>query len=136
MLLNFLTKYANGAICAATGYYPSSSFAENGGMWVGPGTSDWEDYSTWISGALVGSESEKIRAQTAQVNINYYVNDSENWTKFVDTPFAGSADIRNVVTSGPGYVFLETYGTKGNVASIIDGALNALYASLADYVKK
>jgi len=136
MLLKFLTKYANGAICAATGYYPSSSFAEQGGMWVGEGASNYEDYSTWIDGALLGSESERIRAQTAQVNINYYVNDDENWTKFVDTPFAGSADIRTTVASGPGYVFLETYGTKGNGASIIDGALNALYSTLTDYVKR
>lgn len=135
MLVKFLSKYANGAICALTGYYPSSPFAENGGMWAGGSMEDWEDYATWVEGALVGSSAEKIRAQTAEVNIEHYVKDSENWTKFVDVPFAGSADIRDTVSSGPGYVFYETYGTKGNVQSVIDGALNALYDKLRDYVK-
>lgn len=136
MLLKFLSKYANGALCALTGYYPASPYAELGGMWNGGNNEDWDDYATWVDNAKVGSSAESIRAQTAQVNLDYYVNTAEQWTKFVDTPFAGSADIRNVVSSGPGYIFYEQKGTKGNVQSIISASLDALYGSLQDYVKR
>lgn len=135
MLLKFLSKYANGALCAQTGYYPASPFAEEGGMWVGGESESFDDYVTWLQNAKVGSSAEKIKAQTAQVNLDYYVNADEHWTKFVDTPFAGSADIRNEVASGPGWVFYEQKGTKGNVESVIKASLDALYERLKDYVK-
>ncbi|MDR0934834.1 MAG: extracellular solute-binding protein [Erysipelotrichaceae bacterium] len=136
-LVKFLSKYANGYICSATGYYPSSPFAEQGGMWVGDGVEEYSDYATWAeeAGQPGATMSEQIRSQTAKVNIDHYVNESENWTKFVDTPFAGSADIRTSVAAGPGYIFYETYGTKGNISSVIDGALNQLYITLSSYVK-
>lgn len=138
MLVKFLSKYANGYISSATGYYPASPFAEQGGMWVGGNVDEYSDYETWVvdASASTASSAEQIRSQTARVNTEYYVKPSENWTKFVDVPFAGSADIRESVKSGPGYIFYEEFGTKGNVSSIIDGALDKLYDILRDYVKR
>ena len=129
-LLKFLTKYANGYICASTGYFPSCPYAENGNLWVGGNVEEYVDYATWIEDSQnpLASMSEKVRAQTANVNIDHYIKDSENWTKFVDQPFPGSADIRTQVAAIPGWVFYNTYNPQA--------AINKMYEILSDYVKK
>ena len=129
MLLKFLTKYANGYICQRTGYYPASSYAENGGMWKGADPEEYNDYKTWIDDALIGgSITEGIKAQTAQINLDYYVKESENWTKFVDQPFPGSASIRTEVANAPKYVFIDGMTPQQ--------AIDAVLARLGDYIKK
>ena len=128
-LLKFLTKYANGYICSETGYYPSSAYAENGGMWVGGNVEEYVNYVEWIEASEnpIASSTEKIRAQTAQVNLDYYINPAQGWHKFVDQPFPGSADVRNAVAAIPGWVFYDEYTPQG--------AIDKIYSSLRDYVK-
>ncbi len=127
LLVKFLTKYANGYLCAATGYYPSSPYAENGGMWQGA-TEDYVDYATFIEeGASSINVSEQIKAQTAKINTDYYVKDSENWTKFVDQPFPGSASIRTQVANVPKFIFIDKMTPQN--------AINAVLERLQDYIK-
>ena len=128
MLIKFLTKYANGYICAATGYYPSCSYAETGGMWQGA-SEDYVDYATFmIEGATSINTSERIKAQTAAINTNYYVKASENWTKFVDQPFPGSASIRTEVANIPKFLLIDNMEPQA--------AINAALQRLQDYIKK
>ena len=129
MLLKFLTKYANGYICQATGYYPSSPYAELGGMWKGFDPEVYVDYATWLEDTEAsGNVAEEIKAQTARVNLDYYVKDSEHWTKFVDQPFPGSASIRTEVANGPKYVFIDGMTPQQ--------AIDKLLERLGDYIKK
>ena len=129
MLLKFLTKYANGYICQATGYYPASAYAENGGLWKGADPEDYVDYKTWLDDTEESSNtSELIKAQTAKINIDYYVKASEQWTKFVDQPFPGSASIRVEVANAPKYVFIDGKTPRQ--------ALDAVLERLGDYIKK
>lgn len=128
LLVKFLTKYANGYLCAATGYYPSCSYAENGGMWKGD-IEEYIDYATFMEeGKTSINTTEKIKAQTAAINTEYYVKDSENWTKFVDQPFPGSASIRTQVANVPKFLFID----KMNPQQAIDAVLERLQ----DYIKK
>ena len=128
MLIKFLTKYANGYICAATGYYPSCSYAETGGMWQGA-SEDYVDYATFmLEGATSINTSERIKAQTAAINTNYYVKASENWTKFVDQPFPGSASIRTEVANIPKFLLIDNMEPQA--------AINAALQRLQDYIKK
>ena len=69
-----------------------------------------------------------IRAETADINLEYYTKDSEKWIKFVDPPFAGSATIRNEVASITPWVFT---GQR-----TIDAAIKEIYAKLSEYVRK
>ncbi len=129
MLVKFLTKYANGYLCAATGYYPASPYAENGGMWEGD-TEEYVDYKTWVeetNSNPFASTSEKIKAQTASVNTDYYVKATENWTKFVDQPFPGSAKIRNEVANIPKYILIDGMTPQQ--------AIDAVLERLGDYIK-
>lgn len=134
-LLKFLTKYANGAFCAATGYYPSCPYAEkagdNGvsGMWEGYSEDDFTDYSTWLQDSLDSlNQTDNMRAQTAQVNLDSYVDEASNWTKFVDQPFSGSADVRTAVAAIVPWVLT---GEKTP-----QQAIDTIYAQLSDYVRK
>lgn len=133
-LIKFLSKYANGAFCAESGYYPSCAYAEiagadgHSGMWANAGD-DFDDYATWLSEAQESMNSAtRIRAQTAEVNLNHYVNADEHWIKFVDAPFSGSAQIRNEVAAITPWVFRGEYTPQG--------AIDAIYAKLSTYVRK
>ena len=127
LLVKFLTKYANGYLCAATGYYPASPYAENGGMWEGA-TEDYVDYATFIQdGATSINVSEQIKAQTAKINTDYYVKEGEGWTKFVDQPFPGSASIRTQVANIPKFIFIDKMTPQA--------AINAVLERLQDYIK-
>ena len=132
-LIKFLSKYANGYFTQKTGYYPTCAYAEKeGGMWanIDPQSEFYgEDYSSWLEEARESiSTTDLIRAETADVNLNYYIKDSENWIKFVDAPFSGSADIREKVASIPPWVFT---GSKTP-----DEAIKEIYAQMSDYVRK
>ena len=131
-LVKFLSKYANGYFCSQTGYYPTCAYAEKeGGMWANmdpKGIFDGEDYSSWLEQAKESlSTTDKIRAETADVNLNYYIKDTERWTKFVDAPFSGSADIRNAVASIAPWVF--------SGQRTIDAAIREIYSTKSDYVR-
>ena len=136
-LIKFLSKYANGYFCSQTGYYPSCPYAEKAGtdgkagMWANYDADLYEDgdYATWLAEAKESlSTTDIIRAETADINLEYYTKDSENWIKFVDPPFAGSATIRNEVASITPWVFT---GQR-----TIDAAIKEIYAKLSEYVRK
>ena len=128
MLLKFLTKYANGYICSQTSYYPASPFAELGGMWKGADEDKYVDYSTWLEDSLDSpNTTERIKGQTANINVDYYIKATEKWTKFVDQPFPGSASVREEVASVPKYVFLD----KKTPQQAIDEVLK----NLRDYIR-
>ena len=128
MLIKFLTKYANGYLSAATGYYPASPYAETGGMWKGA-SEDYVDYASFMEEGLTSANtSERIKAQTAAVNTDYYVKASENWTKFVDQPFPGSASIRTQVANIPKFLLIDNMEPQA--------AINAVLERLQDYIKK
>ena len=129
MLLKFLTKYANGYLCAMTGYYPSCEYAETGKLWKDYDEEEYVDYSTWLKDAKNSpNTTERIKAQTAQVNIDTYVKAEEKWTKFVDQPFPGSASIRVEVANAPKYLFID-----GNTPQ---EAIDKVLVKLPDYIKK
>lgn len=137
-LLKFLSKYANGYFCSKTGYYPSCPFAEiagddgTSGMWAHAEENDdydGVDYATWLEEAKDSpSTTDQIKAETAEVNLNYYVKDGENWIKFVDPPFPGSASVREEVATIPPTVFYNR--------QTIDEAIEELYGNLHSYVRK
>ena len=126
-LIKFLSKYANGYFCSQTGYYPSCEYAEiagsdgTSGMWNNFDEEKFFDYSTWRSEASSSiSMSDKIKAQTADVNINYYINKdlSNKWTKFIDPAFAGSSDIRDAVASIPQFIFTKEYSVEDAIKNV------------------
>lgn len=126
-LLKFLTKYANGYVCSQMGYYPASPYAENGGSWEGVEEEDFPDYHTWYLDSLDSANmTESIKAQTAGINYDYYVKDTEHWTKFVDQPFPGSAAIRLGVANIPKYVLIDKMTPQA--------AINKALESLRDYI--
>ena len=128
LLLKFLTKYANGYLCAETGYYPSCAYAEEGGLWKNYNEDVYFDYDTWLKSVTpLSSTTEKIKAQTAQVNIDTYVKASENWTKFVDQPFPGSASIRTEVANAPKYLFIDGLSAQESIDKVL--------RAIPDYVK-
>ena len=125
-LIKFLSKYANGYFCSQTGYYPSCEYAElaegaGAGMWKGYDEDKYQDYASWRSESSVSiNEADRIKAQTADVNINHYINKglSNKWVKFIDPAFAGSSDIRDKVGTIPGYIFTKQYSVSDAITHV------------------
>ena len=61
-------------------------------------------------------------------DLDYYINDTDNWIKFVDPPFAGSANVREAVASITPWIFT---GQR-----TIDNAISEMYSVLSDYVRE
>ena len=138
-LMKFLTKYANGYFSAATGYFPTCEYAQNGGMWKGY-AEGYYNYDEWYQEAIleVGGK-DAIKAQAAKANLDHYVNTSENWYKFVDNPFAGRADVRDTCgTIIPSVIALSAaqYGsTETAQKAAVKSILDTIYSKLSSYVK-
>lgn len=114
-LLQYLSKYANAEFVQRSGYFPSCEYAEN--------DANYQDFL-----ANPGfSTTEKIKAEVAKVNSNVYIDDEENWIKFVDAPFVGSAYVRNEVAAIPEALFF----TDASIQSILDQS----YANMPEYVR-
>ncbi len=131
LLVKFLSKYANGTICAQTGYYPASEYAEKGGAWVGADVDEYVDYDTWRKSITpLSSTTEKIKAQVADVNIDTYVNKEleHKWLKFVDQPFPGSASIRTEIANATKYMLIDKMSIKA--------AIEKVFEKIPDYIKK
>lgn len=114
-LLQYLSKFANAEFVQNTGYFPSCSYAEND-----------PDYQEFLNNPGF-TTSEKIRSEVANVNSKVYVDDEQNWIKFVDAPFVGSAYVRIEVASIPEAVFF----TNDSIKSILDNS----YANMPEYVR-
>ena len=115
-LLKWLTKWHNGEFCAETGYFPSCSYSENS-----------DAYQEFLNREAV-SYVDTVKKNTALVNTNHYINEEENWTKFVDTPFVGSDICRNSVDAIMQMLFFTDGATPESV--IADR-----YNDLRDYVR-
>jgi multiple sugar transport system substrate-binding protein len=135
-LIKFLSKYANGYFCSQTGYYPTCAYAEQAGedgvagMWANYHDEfDGTDYATWLDEARNSlSDTDIIRAETAEINLDYYIDEAENWIKFIDPPFAGSANVREAVASITPWIFT---GER-----TVDNAIREIYSVLSDYVRE
>ena len=114
-LLQFLSKYANAEFVQRSGYFPSCEYAEND-----------PDYQDFLANPGF-STTEKIKAEVAKVNSNVYIDDDENWIKFVDAPFVGSAYVRNEVAAIPEALFF----TEETIQQILDNS----YANMPEYVR-
>ena len=73
------------------------------------------------------ANNSSLKAQTASVNTYYYVKATENWTKFVDQPFPGSAKIRTEVANIPKYILIDGMTPQQ--------AIDAVLERLGDYIK-
>ncbi|NMV82000.1 MAG: extracellular solute-binding protein [Erysipelotrichia bacterium] len=114
-LLQYLSKYANAEFAQRSGYFPSCAYAEND-----------EDYQDFLANPGF-TTTERIKAEVAKVNSNVYIDDAQNWIKFVDAPFVGSAYVRNEIASIPEALFFTT--------ATIQAILDASYANMPEYVR-
>ena len=112
-LMVYLSQQDNGQFAADTGYYPTCDYSYNS-----------DGYQEYLD-STVKSDTDKLRLASAEVNNNEYVEN--HWNKFIDPGFRGSADIREQVELIPGYLMTGTYD--------VQGAIDAIYRTIADYVK-
>ena len=112
LFVKYLAKYANGAFCAQTGYFPSCEYAKNS-----------DEYQEMLNNTG-GMPGERLVRDTALVDSNVYMNENEHWIKYVDSPFNGSASIREDVVT----IFRETLIKK-------DGQYKDLQTILDDFYK-
>ena len=69
-----------------TGYFPASRTAENE-----------PEYQAFLNGTSYADELKVYKREGAKTNHEHYSNASENWIRFVDDAFIGSAKVREVV---------------------------------------
>ncbi len=108
LFIKYFSKYHNAEFCTQTGYFPSCSYAENSDV-----------YQEFIN-RTGGTDAEKIQIASAKCNTNYYVNETEGWTKFVDTPFDGSAYIREEIDVIPTRAMFKESGAYVDLQKILD----------------
>jgi len=114
-LLQYLSKYANAEFAMRTSYFPSCSYAES-----------QPAYQEFLTNPGF-STAERIKSEVAKVNSNTYIDQDQNWIKFVDAPFVGSAYVRNEVVAIPEALFF----TDASIQAIIDNSYN----SMPEYVR-
>lgn len=114
--LKYFSKYCNGEFAAETGYFPACEYAQNS-----------DAYQAFLT-RTGGSDVEKLKRDVAKVNTDFYGSTTENWEKFVDAPFVGSAYVRTQVAAIPENVMFTTK----DLQTILDDS----YAALNAYVKK
>ncbi len=128
-LLKYLSKTQNGLFAARSSYYPSCEYAQNS-----------EEYQDALKRNNPETAEEKpstaqaLHYYVAQVNSDYYMKDSENWTKFVDPGFSGSSAIRTAVGSAMGLLFIgDESGKQLSPQDVIDYFYNN--SDLKGYVR-
>lgn len=104
-----------------TGYYPASKSATESQI--------YQDFLA--STEALNDPVERAYREGAQLNNEHYMKSSENWIKFVDPGFPGSADIRRKTAS-----IIE--GVINNSSKSIDTILQEIYndADLVKFVRK
>lgn len=108
-----------------TGYYPASKSA-----------TEAKPYQDLINNTPA-TEVEAAYQESAKVNEENYMKESEGWVKFVDPGFTGSSSIRAEVGSIPGMVFKNyVLRIRGESYKTIDQILAESYARIDTYVKK
>ncbi len=128
-LLKYLSKTQNGLFASRSAYYPSCEYAQNS-----------EEYQDALKRNNPATAEEKpstaqaLHYYVAQVNTDYYMKDSENWTKFVDPGFSGSSAIRTAVGSAMGLLFIgDENGKDMSAQEVVDYFYNN--SDLKGYVR-
>ncbi len=114
-LMVYLSQQANGKFAAATGYFPTCSYAFNS-----------DEYFNYQDSSLKSSV-DVLRQASSKVNSDEYVENK--WNKFVDPGFRGSADIRAAAELIPGYLMTKTYQS-------VEETLSEVEKTIIDYVKQ
>ena len=113
--IKYMTQIGNGKFAMLTGYFPTCGTSQND-----------EQYQEFLNNDGTGdTEAYRLQRYAAQVNNNTYMNDAENWKKFVDPGFSGSSVIRTRVDSITAEVFIG--------GSTAQEAIDSAYADLRDY---
>ena len=98
--------------CLETGYFPSSKSVANS-----------QAYQTFLNSTSYDSGSAVAFREGARINSNIYLKSSENWVKFVDPAFEGSAILR------------ETLATFIKKACDVTDPTPAKYEAIVDSIK-
>ena len=123
-LMKYLGKFQNGLFAAMSSYYPSCDYAQKSDEYQ-----DAMNRNNPETATETPSMAQALHYYVAQVNEDYYLNEAENWTKFVDPGFSGSSMIRNEVGSAMGLLFIEGRTPR----QVIDEYYKN--SSLKDYVR-
>ncbi len=128
-LLKYLAKFQNGLFASRSAYYPSCEYAQN--------SQEYQDALTRNNPETAVEKpttAQALHYYVAKVNSDYYLNDSSNWTKFVDPGFSGSSAIREAVSSAMSLLFIgDTSGKQLSPQEVIDYYYNN--SDLKDYVR-
>ena len=117
-LIKYLTQKGNGAFAYGAGYFPCSTIGMNSDI-----------YRNFLKGGSASdSASDKAKRASANVNADVYLNEAENWNKFVDAAFVGSSLVRTEAET------IIPQVIDGQLS--IDEILNNAYSNLASYVEK
>lgn len=112
-LLRYLSKKDNAQFAVDSGYFPSCEYAQNS-----------EVYQEFL--ARTDCFAQEIQnQQIAQINNDIYMSSTGKWHKFVDTPFVGSALVREEVGTIIPLLLIEN--------KTPDEVINAAYQNLADF---
>lgn len=114
-LIKYLSKNVNADFSLSTGYFPSCEYAQNSPV--------YQDFINKNPNKLLPDAVQM--QQIAKINTNEYMKEGTNWTKFVDTPFVGSARCREEVSTIIPQLF------KGNMSPT--DVINKVYATLNDF---
>lgn len=115
--VKYLTKEANGYFAVKTSYFPSCPYAQN--------SKDYQDHIAETKDSKAGSDIVWRGANA--VNQDYYLKESENWTKFTDPAFIGSSTVRETVSTSMSQLFIDKLTPRQLIDKLKD--------SLKDYVK-
>lgn len=112
--IKYITKTIDGYFCANTSYFPSGSYAAAS-----------DAYTQKVNETKTStSADDKIWYATNKVNEDYYLKDSEKWTKFTDPAFVGSSTIRTRLATAMSELLIN----KQTPRQLIDTLKNDLKA--------
>lgn len=114
-MVSFTTGDLQAAWAVETGYYPSCKSATNNATYQA------------LLNTKQDNPTKRAYQESAKLNQDYYMAESENWVKFVDPGFVGSSYIRSEVETIMAIVF---GGTKD-----LDTILSESYARIKDYTR-
>lgn len=111
-LVKYLSKKVNGEFAIDSGYFPSCEYAQN--------SEKYQEFLNMNPSKLLPNEVQS--QQIAKINSSIYMSESENWTKFVDTPFVGSARCREEVAT----IIPQLFTDKKTPEQVLETALKNL----------
>ncbi len=123
-LLRYLTYEVNHEFGKGTSYFPVTDGSK---LPVDENNKRYQDYKHYIDflEATDGTSTDRAIRDTAKTQANVYQDEAQNWKKFVDAAFLGSATIRSEVEFMMGHVFSGKTPQE---------AIDAVVAKLGKYV--